>query len=226
MGGSEPSEADADDARGESRTPVVVVLLLTMSMFAFMPAQLLPGPRWVMPAVLGAFIVALIVTDPGRIDRRSVGVHRLRVGLVVVLVGGTAWATGNMVDALVDGGSEVSKSASSLLLAGALVLIALVISFSFLYWELDLGGPGERAHNARVYPDLAFPPDMSPGLRPPGWRPVYVDYLYLGLTNTIAFSPTDVMPIAHWAKLAMGIQSVTSLLILGLVIARAVNVLT
>ena len=54
---------------------------------------------------------------------------------------------------------------------------------------------------------------------------MYFDYLYLGLTNAIAFSPTDVMPVALWAKLAMGIQSVTSLLVLGLVIARAVNVL-
>jgi hypothetical protein len=34
-----------------------------------------------------------------------------------------------------------------------------------------------------------------------------------------------VMPLKHWAKLAMGLQSMTSLAILGLVIARAVNIL-
>ena len=33
------------------------------------------------------------------------------------------------------------------------------------------------------------------------------------------------MPIARWAKLAMLVQSLISLAILGLVIARAVNVL-
>jgi hypothetical protein len=54
---------------------------------------------------------------------------------------------------------------------------------------------------------------------------VFVDYLYLGLTNNIAFSPTDVMPISHWAKFAMGVQSVASLMIIGLVFARAVNIL-
>ena len=61
-------------------------------------------------------------------------------------------------------------------------------------------------------------------MRPPGWRPTFVDYLYLAVTNGLAFSPTDVMPLAHWAKLAMGIQSIASLSLIGLVIARAVNI--
>jgi hypothetical protein len=87
-----------------------------------------------------------------------------------------------------------------------------------------MGGPGERAHTDRRFPDLAFPQDLNPAVARPGWYPVFVDYLYLGLTNNLAFSPTDVMPLARWAKLAMGLQSVVSLLILGLVIARAVNI--
>ena len=66
---------------------------------------------------------------------------------------------------------------------------------------------------------------MNPGLAPAEWRPLFVDYLYLGLTNALAFSPTDVMPLVPWAKIAMGIQSLISFAILGLVIARAVNVL-
>jgi hypothetical protein len=57
---------------------------------------------------------------------------------------------------------------------------------------------------------------MAPGLR---------RHLYLGLTNALAFSPTDAMPLTHRAKFAMGLESVVSLVILGLVIARAVNVL-
>jgi uncharacterized membrane protein len=65
---------------------------------------------------------------------------------------------------------------------------------------------------------------MKPDLAPPGWRPLYADYLYLGYTNAVAFSPTDVMPLAHWAKAAMLIQSMISILILSLVIARAVNI--
>ena len=74
-------------------------------------------------------------------------------------------------------------------------------------------------------PDLAFPQQLNPELSAEGWRPRFIDYLYLGLTNATAFSPTDVMPLAPWAKMIMSVQAVLSLLILGLVVARAVNVL-
>jgi hypothetical protein len=76
------------------------------------------------------------------------------------------------------------------------------------------------------YPHLAFPEQLNLQVAPPGWHPEFSDYLYLGFTNAIAFSPTDVMPLARWAKLAMTIQATASLAILGLVIARAVNIFT
>jgi len=60
--------------------------------------------------------------------------------------------------------------------------------------------------------------------RPPDWRPVFLDYLYLELTIGLAFTPSDVMPRAHWAKIAMALQSLIALAILSLVIARAVNI--
>jgi len=65
---------------------------------------------------------------------------------------------------------------------------------------------------------------MKEEIAPPHWRPRFIDYLYLGFTNATAFSPTDVMPLAPWAKIAMTAQSLISLTILGLVVARAVNV--
>ena len=82
---------------------------------------------------------------------------------------------------------------------------------------------GARAHHTRDQADFAFPQHMNPELAPVGWRPRFVDYLYLAFTNATALSPTDAMPIAAWAKLVMIVQSVSSLAILGLVIARAVN---
>jgi hypothetical protein len=129
-----------------------------------------------------------------------------------------------LIDDIVDGGSNTG-TAGKLLLAGGLVFAYLTIAFAFLYWELDSGGPGRRAHTVVAHPDFAFPQHASPHLAPPGWRPVFLDYLYLGITNSIAFSPTDTMPLTHWAKLTMAVQSVASLAVLGLVIASAVNVL-
>jgi hypothetical protein len=90
---------------------------------------------------------------------------------------------------------------------------------------LDGGGPESRFLTPREFPELAFPAQLNPGVAPPGWRPEFFDYLYLGFTDATAFSPTDVMPLARWAKLAMTVQAVSSLMILGLVVARAVNIL-
>ena len=141
-----------------------------------------------------------------------------------MLVIGAAFATTALTVELIRG-DKVTNSAGDLSASGVLVLTDLVIAFAFLFWEFDSGGPGRRSHERVPYPDFAFPQHMSPEIAPPGWRPVFFDYLYLGLTNSIAFSPTDVMPLTHRAKLAMSIQSVASLVLIGLVIARAVNVL-
>ncbi len=99
------------------------------------------------------------------------------------------------------------------------------LAFGLLYWELDCGGPAVRAHGLPAHPDFAFPQQLSPELAPKDWRPRFVDYLYLGFTSATAFSPTDVMPLRAWNKIAMMAQSTISLALLGLVVARAVNVL-
>ncbi len=41
----------------------------------------------------------------------------------------------------------------------------------------------------------------------------------------MAFSPTDTMPLSPRAKSMMGTQSLVSLVTIGLVLARAVNIL-
>ncbi len=122
-------------------------------------------------------------------------------------------------------GGKLTHSASELLLAGNAVWVANNIVFALIYWEVDGGGSAARARHAPEHPDFAFPQHMNPELAPAGWRPMFIDYLYLGFTNALAFSPTDAMPLAPWAKIAMGVQSLISVAILGLVVARAVNVL-
>jgi len=208
----------------ESRGPILAALLVAMALPFLMPADYSPGARWLLPLVEGALLVAAISVDPGGIDRRSGHMRRLRIGIVMIIAFGAAWATSWLAVDLVRG-ENVTDSAGELLAAGSLVFLYLVIAFGFVYWELDSGGPGRRARLVPRYPDLAFPQHLNPDVAPPGWRPLFVDYLYLGFTDALAFSPTDVMPLAHWAKLAMGIESSASLVILGLVIARAVNIL-
>jgi hypothetical protein len=215
---------DEDEFRGESRWPsaggVAAVIVLTL----LMPERLLPLPQWIIAAVEGALLIALIIGDPGKISQSSRRLRGLSIGLVAVLVLGSLASTGLLIADLISGGAAVD-SAGELLATGALVWASNNISFSLLYWELDCGGSAARVRGMPASPDFAFPQQLNPEVAPPGWRPQFVDYLYLGFTNATAFSPTDAMPLTPGSKLAMGVQALISLAILGLVVARAVNVL-
>jgi uncharacterized membrane protein len=215
---------DASEATGEPPVPLVITLIIATLIPLLLPDALLPGPRWLFPAIICVLVAALLLLYPGRIDNRARHQRWLRISIALVLAGSTTYASIALVDVLIVGSAAITNSPGELVRTGGLVWVALLITFTFVYWELDSGGPAERAHTLRRLPDLAFPQDLNPTVARPGWRPTFVDYLYLGLTNNLAFSPTDVMPLAHWAKLTMGLQSVASLLIVGLVIARAVNI--
>jgi len=178
---------------------------------------------WVFPVVQLALLGLLIAQDPGRIDRRSVTLHRLMVVLLVVMTLGTVLGVVVLAYDILDAAEGVT--ATILLGRGAAIWVANVIIFSLWYWQLDRGGPAERGAGAAVPASFAFPENATPELAPVGWRPTYPDYLYLAYTNATAFSPTDTLPVRQWAKLTMMVQSTLSLVIAILVIARAINVL-
>ena len=210
---------------GEQRWPMAAAVLAVIALTILLPNSLVVRPRWGVPVVEAILLVAVVIGDPGKIDRRSRPVRAMSVTLIVLLVVTTLWCTGELIAQLIHGG-HATNSAGLLLAAGGIVWISNVIAFGLLYWELDSGGPAVRAHGLPRYPDFAFPEQLTPELAPPDWRPRFVDYLYLGFTSATAFSPTDAMPLRPWAKLAMMVQSSISLALLGLVVARAVNVFT
>ena len=210
--------------RAESRWPIVGALAVAIVVQFALPPRFSLGPEWIVPAILGLLLLALLVVDHVRLARRAGAARALTLVIAVVLVANGAGVTVRLVVDLIQGGPE-TNSPSDLLSVGFGVWIYTVIAFAFLYWVLDSGGATVRAVAPAAVPDLAFPEHLNPEVCPPGWRPKFLDYLYLGFTNATAFSPTDVMPLARWAKLAMTVQAFGSLAVLGLVIARAVNIL-
>jgi hypothetical protein len=211
---------------GEPRWHMASAVVAAIVLTVLMPDDVRLGPSWLLPLIEGVLLVALIAGDPGKIDRRSAALRMLSIVLVSVLVLGALWATALLTSHLINGGKE-TNSADALLEAGSIVWVSNIIAFALLYWELDGGGAAERAHRPPAGKvDLAFPQQMNASLAPARWRPRFIDYLYLGFTNATAFSPTDAMPLAPWAKVTMAVQALTSLIIIGLVIARAVNVFT
>jgi hypothetical protein len=212
-----------DEIVGESRWPMAGAVVTAMVLTALLPEEVRQSPSWLLLLIEGLLLVALVFGDPGRISRRSSWLRAVSIGLVSVLVLSALWATITLIDDLIEGGST-TNSAGDLLAAGSLVWVSNNLAFALLYWELDGGGAAARFHERPRRIDLAFPQELNPHLAPANWQPRFLDYLYLGFTNAAAFSPTDVMPLARWAKVAMTIQATISLAILGLVIARAVNV--
>jgi uncharacterized membrane protein len=165
----------------------------------------------------------LIGQDPGRIDRRSARLQRLMVALLVVMTLGTVVSVTVLAVDILAGVEGVT--ATVLLGRGAAVWVENMIVFSLWFWQIDRGGPAERAAGSPIPVSFAFPENATPELAPAGWRPAYPDYLYLAYTNATAFSPTDTLPVRRWAKLTMLVQSALSLVIAILVVARAINVL-
>ena len=212
-------------AVGEHRWPMALAVVVAIALTSLLPSSVAVGPGWLVPLVESLLLVVLIVGDPGRIDRRSQLLRVLSIALVSVLLVTSLSFTVRLIAELVTGGSA-TESAATLLLAGNAVWVSNNIAFALLYWELDGGGPAVRAHRPRPRADFAFPQQSNPVRGWENWRPRFVDYLYLGFTNATAFSPTDAMPLAPWAKLTMLAQSLISITILGLIIARAVNVLS
>src|SRR5262249_28698026 len=208
----------------EKPWPLGGALAVAIARPLLLPARFSVGPSWIVPAVVALLLAAIAVADRARDDRRPAAVRVLSLALVVVLVAEAAGVSARLIIDLVEGGPE-TNSATDLLSVGFGVWLYTILAFAFLYWVLDGRGPDARLWTPPEYPDLAFPEQLNPVVTVPGWRPQFFDYLYLGFTNATAFSPTDVMPLARWAKATMTLQAAGSLAILGLVIARAVNIL-
>ena len=180
-------------------------------------------PDWLLPALEGLLLLALVTANPRRINRESRALRLLGLTLAAILSLANAWSVAWLVIGLVNG--TEGNTAGPLLVTGGAIWLTNVIVWGLWYWEFDRGGPVARANADRMYPDFMFAQMESPQLAPPDWEPAFADYLYLSFTNAAAFSPTDVLPLSRWAKMGMTAQASVSIVTVALVVARAVNIL-
>jgi uncharacterized membrane protein len=209
---------------GEPRWPVTLTVIVAIALQLLLPPHLTkPLPPALLPALEGALLVGLSIANPVRIERRGKAVRAASVALILLITIANAASAVLLIYAIVHG--KPVTTATVLLASGASIWATNVIAFALWYWEFDRGGPVSRALATLRHTDLMFPQMAAPELAPLDWEPRFVDYLYLSFTNATAFSPTDVMPLARWAKLTMLVQSAVSLAVGALVIARAINIL-
>lgn len=210
-------------SKSEHRWPAALAVVVAIGLQVALPQRVILdlGPRWLIPALEGVLLLALLIANPGRIDEESSVLRSLSLMLIAVISLANAIALEELIRALL---GHTSASGRSLVFASVPIWLTNVIAFGLWFWELDRGGVAARRLPTHRRPDFLFPQMSTPGSAP-GWTPDFLDYLYTSFTNATAFSPTDTMPLTAWAKLLMMIQSLASLLTVALVISRAVNIL-
>src|SRR5882757_2097651 len=199
----------------ESRLPVLIALVAVIGLQLAIPKSYTVVPRWPLIGLESLLIAVLLWLNPLRLTRSTrVGKYATWVLLAAITLDNTLSAV--LLDIRILTG-EVSNKAAVLLGSGGAIFVTNIIVFGIWYWELDRGGPFARRAGKQPYPDFMFPQMTDPDKARPDWRPTFVDYLYVSFTNVVAFSPTDTMPLARWAKLMMTVQSLVALSTLGLV---------
>ncbi len=209
--------------KAEPSWPALVAVLGAIAVQLLLPDRVTVGPHWVLPALEAALLCGLAFATPtaaraspraapaggaGPYRARQRREHRISLAL--------------LAHELLH---HNSPNGRRLIVAGALIWLTNVAIFALWYWEIDRGGPGQRAAGRDGAPDFLFVQMNDDRILPPGWRPRFIDYMYVSLTNAAAFSPTDTMPLSPSAKMTMGVQSLVSLVTIGLVVSRAVNIL-
>lgn len=208
-------------ARAEPHWPPVVTVAAAIVLQLLLPDRLTAGPRLLLPALETAMLIGLVIASPQMVEQE----HALRRRLAIVTAATVSIANGISVVLLARLLLHRNVvQGHQLVIAGATIWLTNVLIFSLWYWEVDRGGPGRRAAGHDDAPDFLFPQMATPQFDP-DWRPRFLDYLYVALTNATAFSPTDAMPLSLAIKAIMGLQALISLLTIGLVISRAVNIL-
>jgi hypothetical protein len=220
------------EAEVESRweaAPAVVLVIGLQLLLAFFSQQrgwkLWGLPWWVWLVTVApeaALLLPLAFRGPRR-QLEQLGHRRTAaIGLLATVSAANALALVTLIGSLVSG---QERSGGELLLKGVTIWGTNVIAFGLWFWGLDGGGPIRRREPDPPPPDFQFPQLENPQLAAPGWEPRLVDYVYVSFTNSIAFSPTDAMPLSRWAKLLMLAESAVSAVTVLLVAARSVNIL-
>ena len=200
-----------------------LVVACTIALQLSLSDEVTIGPTWMLPALEGALLIGLVIVSPHPKARHSPVRRRVAIGMIAFVSAANIASLVMLSHQLLHGGKE---NGHQLILSGIVLWCTNVLLFGLWYWETDRGGPVAREKGERDVPDFLFPQMTDPRWAPEGWMPRLIDYLYVSLTNATAFSPTDTMPLTPTAKWLMSAQSLASLVTIGLVVARAVNILS
>ena len=208
--------------RDDPLWPGQLTMVAAVLLYFALPSALTIGPTWPLPTAELLVLLALFTTTRrGRVIKRR---REVALGLMLVAAAANLAALVLLAHYLLVGGHA---RGTELIGGGAIIWITNLLLFAVMYWELDRGGPLRPTYrrHAQQAPDFLFPQMTDDRWSPPRWKPSFIDYLYVSLTNQTAFSPTDTMPLTLRMKVLMGVQGLAAFVTVGIIIARAVNIL-
>jgi len=219
MSGS-PQHIDKPEPRGQ----VIAAVVAIGAIYLALPRNVVVGPIWLLPTVIVVLLVPTVVSH--RVGKQSL--NRL---LGFIINGITTLALIGSVILLIRLLPTHREPPLQLLRSGGLLWLTNVIVFALWYWRLDGGGPTLRQKLKRfgrtsfLFPQMQVPHDERPEFACAHWRPRFVDYLFVAVTQSSTFGPTDAPLLARWAKILAMIQIFISLSIVVLLISAAVGAL-
>jgi uncharacterized membrane protein len=202
--------------------PAQVTVLAAIAIQLTLPERLTAGPVWLIPSLEGILLAGLVYASPTELEYEHPRRRPVAISLIAFVGAANIYSLAALTHYLLH---HQVHNGRGLVVSGTLIWLTNFLIFGLCYWEMDRGGPGKRAAGNDGPPDFLFPQMQDDTVHAGNWRPRVLDYLYVSLTNATAFSPTDTMPLSQTAKAVMGVQSVVSLVTVGLIVARAVNLL-
>jgi uncharacterized membrane protein len=211
------------EAYAKSRGSTFLAAVIIIAGQAWLAGTLALRPVWLFPALSAALLIASVAVYRSDLEEPSMRMRWLARAVVGILAVANAVCLVLLVRDVFFGST---LDPLGLLLAGVVLWVVNIALFALAYWEIDGGGPEDRARHSGRLPDLVFPQQQADqeGIAPKGWTPGFSDYLYVSLTAATAFSPTDALPYSKTAKLLMGVESTISFAIAIMLVARAINI--
>ncbi len=219
----QPGRPYPPPAAAEPFWPAQLTVLAAIGLQLLLPERLTVGPTWLLPALEGALLIGMFLATPRQLEHEHPRRRRVALSLTALVSAANVFSLVELTHYLLH--HKVPIAGRELIIAGVLIWLTNFLIFALWYWEMDRGGPGKRAAGHDGPPDFLFPQMTDDRIEPISWRPQFIDYLYVSLTNASAFSPTDTMPLSPPAKATMGVQALVSLVTIGLIVSRAVNIL-
>jgi hypothetical protein len=210
--------------RDESRWPPALAILFVLLLLAVLRGHVSVIPVWV--SYLAALVVLASMAAVQLTGGNALWLNIERTIIVILAAGYVLNTVAELADMIgVITLHPTGHNAFSLLSSSVAIWVVNLLMFSLLYWQLDRGGPRARVSGKNVRPDWVFPQPAAPEDLPTDWRPMFLDYLYLGYNTATAFTPTDALPLTRRAKMLMMVESIISLLTMVIVLSRAISII-